>query len=148
MKQLLEQVYLALLKHPDNSWRVENQEIYVNVREALASLLGETSQSVQNHYEQLAAKQMGGTIRARVRQVNNAFHQFSKFYHSLSDTRDFVTNTLTSFGFCQDGTEGLASRIEGEVGEVRTWPVGNGVFLCVTWYKMPSGNYEFVGYVS
>jgi len=51
---LLEQMYLALLRHPHDSWRVENQALYVRVREALCAEVGGDSQEVQEYYEQIA----------------------------------------------------------------------------------------------
>ncbi|MRR37585.1 hypothetical protein EG829_23605 [bacterium] len=33
-------------------------------------------------------------------------------------------------------------------GELRSYPVGRGVFVTITTYRMPSGRYEFVGYLS
>lgn len=53
-KEQLEKLYLALLKHPCDSWRIKNQSIYCMVRSAVAEARGECDQDTQEHFECLA----------------------------------------------------------------------------------------------
>lgn len=50
----LETVYLALLSHPHDLWRIQNQAVYCTVRDALANLLQMGVEEVQNTYEEKA----------------------------------------------------------------------------------------------
>lgn len=84
-------------------------------------------------------------VRQASREVNNQFHSYGKFSHTLADIQDFVLNTLERHEF---NTDGLASKFYGEQGAIRCFPIGKDIYLCVTWYKLGSGAYEFVGYVS
>lgn len=56
-KQLLADFYLALLNIPATTiFRIENQELYGTVREALAKELGEDQETIQNIFERMAAE--------------------------------------------------------------------------------------------
>lgn len=50
---LAEQNYVALLQHPHDNWRIRNQRALCNARELVAMLTGETSEQVQNRFEQI-----------------------------------------------------------------------------------------------
>lgn len=54
--EFLESVYLALLKHPLDAWRAENQRLYCDVRNELADCLGVSAEEVQETYEDMAAE--------------------------------------------------------------------------------------------
>lgn len=53
---LLEIVYLALLRHPHDKWRAENQALYAAVRDSIASREGVDSQTVQDRFEREATE--------------------------------------------------------------------------------------------
>jgi hypothetical protein len=53
-KEQLEKLYLALLKHPCDSWRIKNQNIYCMVRDAVANVGSGDVQETQEHFESLA----------------------------------------------------------------------------------------------
>ncbi len=83
-------------------------------------------------------------LRLDILGVNNAFHQYGKTYHSKGDIQEFVNNTLHLFNF-----DYVIFTMIGDEGAMRNYPVGRGVFLTVTWYRMvETGSFEFVGYIS
>jgi hypothetical protein len=87
-------------------------------------------------------------LRLDIHGVNNAFHHYGKTYHSKADIYIFVRDTLEMFNF-SDITDKDDLPMEGDEGAIRSYPVGRGVFLTFTWYRMiESGNFEFVGYIS
>lgn len=45
-------LYLALLEHPHDKWRIENQMAYCVVRDDIAQRLGIDAEIVQNTFEQ------------------------------------------------------------------------------------------------
>ena len=53
---LLKTVYSALIRHPHDKWRAENQTLYAAVRDMIASQVGIDSQSVQDWFEQEAVQ--------------------------------------------------------------------------------------------
>ena len=53
---LLADVYSALIRHPHDKWRVENQALYAAVRDSIASSIGIDSQIVQDIFEQEVAQ--------------------------------------------------------------------------------------------
>lgn len=79
-----------------------------------------------------------------VKKVNEEFRDFARTYRSLEAIANYVIDTLLVNGF--DEIE--LSDLEGTEGAIRCKPIGRETYLCVTWYQMPSGLYEFVGYVS
>ena len=50
---MAEQNYVALLKHPHDKWRIDNQHALCNARELVAMLTGKTGEQVQNRFEQI-----------------------------------------------------------------------------------------------
>ena len=48
---LIAAVYFDLLLHPHDAWRAKNQKTLVAARDAVALLIGETPQEVQDRYE-------------------------------------------------------------------------------------------------
>lgn len=48
---VLEDVYLALLRHPFDDWRVRNQSVYARVLDRLADLHGRDPETTQNYFE-------------------------------------------------------------------------------------------------
>jgi hypothetical protein len=56
-----------------------------------------------------------------------------------------IIEKLNSVGFTE--TEDLEGVYCGREGRVNA-TVGNGVYLTLSWYKMPSGRYEVTSYVS
>lgn len=85
-------------------------------------------------------------LRLHIQGVNDEFHKFGRDYHTRDEIYGFVCNTLLNYGF--DDLTASDFEIKGDEGANRCLPIGKGAFLCVTWYKMPSGRFEFVGYIS
>ena len=52
----LETIYMALLSHPHDAWRATNQMVYAIVRDAIATSRKMSSESVQNLFEDRAAR--------------------------------------------------------------------------------------------
>lgn len=46
-----EAVYLALLAHPLDEWRADNQRVLAIMRRVIAKMTGRSEQEVQEHYE-------------------------------------------------------------------------------------------------
>lgn len=53
---VLIQTYIGILRLPCSSWRIDNQEIYVMLREEIANALNLSSQETQEKYERIAAE--------------------------------------------------------------------------------------------
>lgn len=85
-------------------------------------------------------------LRLHIQSVNGEFHKFGRDYHTRDEIYGFVCNTLLNYGF--EDLTASDFEIEGDEGANRCVPIGKGVFLCVTWYKLQSGRFEFVGYIS
>lgn len=51
---LASSVYLALLSHPHDKWRTQNQAVYCALRDFIAHETGRDAEDVQNGYEGLA----------------------------------------------------------------------------------------------
>ena len=51
----LARVYIALLRHPHDAWRAQNQAIYCIVRDRVALERGKSSEAIQFHFEKLVA---------------------------------------------------------------------------------------------
>jgi hypothetical protein len=52
---VLESIYRALLRHPHDKWRAENQWVYCWVRDEIAARARLPEDEVQNHFEAEAA---------------------------------------------------------------------------------------------
>lgn len=53
--QTLVRTYISLLKiHFADPWRVKNQSVYADLRDAIAEITGTSSEEVQDYYEQIA----------------------------------------------------------------------------------------------
>ena len=50
-----EEVYLALLSHPIDAWRIRNQRTLAIMRAYLASMTGRSEEETQAHYEAVIA---------------------------------------------------------------------------------------------
>ena len=84
-------------------------------------------------------------VRHQIKEINTTFRDMGrKYWDSLSELQDQVVSVLTSRGFDVPDSFNLS----GPEGAARAVNIGRGVYLCVTWYQMGSGRYEFVGYVS
>jgi hypothetical protein len=81
-------------------------------------------------------------VRHATRSVNERLHQLGRTYHP-SVPLDEVSHWLRAFGFNELEPMLLCGR-EGRLHEF----VGNNRWLALTWYKMESGRYEVVAYVS
>ena len=55
MVKALETAYLALLQHPLDLWRIQNQPLLCTLRDTLAECTGQSGEDVQNEYEARAA---------------------------------------------------------------------------------------------
>ena len=49
--EVIKETYLALLKLPICSWRINNQRIYCKLRDAIADFEGRSIQEIQEEYE-------------------------------------------------------------------------------------------------
>lgn len=85
-------------------------------------------------------------IRTRIKQVNQALHILGQRYGTGSVIRDYIADLLLVNGF--EVPSKWDSTFTNQEGAMRNVPIGEGVYLTVTWYKMASGNYEVVAYVS
>ena len=54
--KLLNAVYAALLRHPHDNWRTDNQKLYCAVRDRVADQFGMDSQLIQDWFEQEAVQ--------------------------------------------------------------------------------------------
>lgn len=85
---------------------------------------------------------MDAKLKSRNRtKVNNALHTLGLTYHPSIPLTDIDT-ILTSNGF-NALEEAIYCGREGNSNE----PVGYGVYLSLSWYKMPSGRFEVIAYV-
>ena len=85
-------------------------------------------------------------VRHDVHQANVRLHEYGTDYHNAHEVMPYIREILATNGF---DTEQLSDiEASGESGEARCVPVGRDVYLCVTWYRMPTGRYEVVAYVS
>jgi len=64
---------------------------------------------------------------------------------AFSKIQDAIAQTGLDWHEFEDETQ--AGRVKGDQGR-KNIPIGNGLYLSVSWYKMPSGKYEIVSYVS
>lgn len=72
LKTALEEVYTALLNHPDDSWRVENQELYCGLRDTLAFATGSDPRLVQEKFERLALDKARAEATTTKQEAQNA----------------------------------------------------------------------------
>lgn len=81
-------------------------------------------------------------VRTNTRHVNNYLYEMGRAYH-VSVPLDEVNTVLKTYGFDELEAIILCGR-EGRIHE----NVGHNRWLSLTWYKMDSGRYEVVAYVS
>jgi hypothetical protein len=81
-----------------------------------------------------------------VKSVNSAWYDYGKRYWNGEAIRNAMADSLRVHHF--DVPEDWDSAFTSAVGEMRAVPVGRNTFMCVTWYKMKSGNFEVVAYLS
>lgn len=83
-------------------------------------------------------------IAAQVNAANDAFSRFGKSYHPFEACKELAIQTLNNNGFHGDVLNNVLTldRLE-----VRCQPIGRNVFVAISLYQMPTGVYEFVGYV-
>ena len=55
LQNALTEAYKELLRQPQDRFRILNQRLYAEVRDAIADLGGSTSQQVQEHFETCVA---------------------------------------------------------------------------------------------
>jgi hypothetical protein len=72
--KLAEDTYLALLKHPFDSWRIHNQKLYCDLRNFIADSTGESEQDVQEFYEAMAIR---GVERATISDMSQSIYGFA-----------------------------------------------------------------------
>jgi hypothetical protein len=51
---VLSAVYVALLRHPHDKWRAENQSVYAEIVDALARATGQPPYNVQTMFERVS----------------------------------------------------------------------------------------------
>ena len=81
-------------------------------------------------------------IRGNVRRVNDVLHAMGLCNHA-NVPLDTVNDALTTYGF--DSLEPMI--LCGREGRIHEY-VGRDKWLALSWYKMESGRYEVVAYVS
>jgi hypothetical protein len=81
-------------------------------------------------------------IRNNARHVNRHLYELGRTYHA-SVPLDTVSTLLETYGFNPLEAMLLCGR-EGHLHE----PVGHDKWVSMTWYKMESGRYEIVAYLS
>jgi hypothetical protein len=82
------------------------------------------------------------SLKTRKSRANSSLYNIGKTYHTGVPV-DLVNTILIEQGFNRL-EDGIYTGREGRSVE----PVGEETTLCMTWYKMPSGRYEIVAYVS
>ena len=55
--ELAEEAYVAILRHPHDTWRLKNQALYCTLRDFIADHTGMDSEEVQDEYESRAIEQ-------------------------------------------------------------------------------------------
>lgn len=85
----------------------------------------------------------------KLRQLNARLRALRSYYATKGLYLADVEDVLKELGFNYHLLQDFASSNSYAGGEGRTVvEVGNSVYLHVSWYQMPSGNYEMVGYAS
>ena len=59
----VQEIYIALLKHPHDAWRAQHQNIYNELLMRVAYQEGMTLEDAQNHFEGLAARRLSLRLR-------------------------------------------------------------------------------------
>lgn len=90
----------------------------------------------------LAKRAAANQLKRDTKAVNDALYDMGRTYHQ-SVPLDAVNGLLTHYGFNELDAMLLCGR-EGSLHE----NVGRNRWLSLTWYKMESGRYEVVAYVS
>lgn len=90
----------------------------------------------------LAKRAAANQLKRDTKAVNDALYGMGRTYHQ-SVPLDAVNGLLTHYGFNELDAMLLCGR-EGSLHE----NVGRNRWLSLTWYKMESGRYEVVAYVS
>jgi hypothetical protein len=84
---------------------------------------------------------------AAMKKANDLLHTYCKpYFASFNNAVAGIIQILDECGF--QSSELRAHFIKSDDGAVRCVQIVPDVYLCVTWYKLESGNYEFVAYVS
>lgn len=82
---------------------------------------------------------------SKANKLNGGLHALRSYYASKGLYLADVEALLVQYGFDSQALQDFSmERGEGN----NKVDVGNGCILCVSWYQMPSGNYEMVGYVT
>lgn len=92
--------------------------------------------------EKMVAQQMAACRKRRVKQANDALYQLGRTYHDGVPLRE--VDVILSRADLNPLEEMILCGREGRLHE----PVGFGYWLALTWYKMESGRYEIVAYLS
>lgn len=83
------------------------------------------------------------SLKARLKKLNSELASLS--YLASSEIGFFFRNCLEGNGFPVPME--ISEIGSGAQGELRAIDIG-GAFLCVTWYRMPSGKFEIVSYAN
>jgi hypothetical protein len=88
---------------------------------------------------------------ARLRRLNSTLRNLPPYFNGKGHAFACVENHIISAGFdhreFQDDTTSGKFSCMGEQGRIMS-DISNNAFIVVTWYKMPSGNYEIIAYAS
>lgn len=85
-------------------------------------------------------------IRHDVQQVNTRLHEYGTDFHDAHEVMPYIREILATNGFDVSNLDSIEAG--NQQGELRCVDIGRDVYLCVTWYRMPTGRYEVVAYVS
>ncbi len=96
----------------------------------------------QRAHARLQKRQEAAQLKRDANHVNEYLHEMGRAYH-VSVPLDRVDDVLVACGFDELEPMILCGR-EGNIHE----NIGRNRFLSLTWYKMESGRYEVVAYVS
>lgn len=83
-------------------------------------------------------------VKKAMKAVNDYLMGMGQYFMGLPLDRMFEVLRANGFEVTEENLLGVYCGAEGRVHEA----VGAGVFFTMTWYKMPSGRYEVVAYVS
>ena len=95
-----------------------------------------------NPAQTFEAREERRVLRGNTKSVNEYLYELGRAFH-VSVPLDRVNDVLRVYGFDELESMLLCGR-EGRLHE----PVGRNRWLALTWYKMESGRYEIVAYLS
>lgn len=88
-------------------------------------------------------------VHEKVDSINERFHKLGLNYHkSLGAVKQYLIDTLNANKFDGEALRRAFDALPMDAQSVRCQSIGFGFYIAVTWYKMPSGSFEIVAYVS